>query len=83
MAGQGQEDLVQARLPEREVGDGDGGMGQGRKRVHSPLAGRRAIGVEAGRERDRIGVELHGRGERAFQHVRGGGALRGIEQADA
>src|SRR3712207_6083536 len=75
VAGQGKEHLVEARLAEREVGEGDAGAGQLRESV------RDAFGVgDSCRQRRRVGLEVHWYSERPREHPLGVGPIFGISQ---
>ncbi|MEU9845806.1 universal stress protein, partial [Actinomadura sp. NPDC048032] len=73
VAGQGEEDVVEARLGHREVVEGDPGVGQ---RGDRP---RRLLGVaDPHRQPVRIGVRARLHGQFAGEHLRRQGALPGI-----
>src|SRR5918994_5025999 len=75
VAGQGKEHLVEARLAEREVDEGDARAGQLRQSVCD------AFGVrDSCRERRRVGLEVHWYTERPREHPLGVGPIFGIAQ---
>src|SRR5918994_2118875 len=75
VAGQGKEHLVEARLAEREVDEGDARAGQLRESVCD------ALGVgDSCRERRRVGLEVHRYSERPGEHPLGVGPIFGIAQ---
>src|SRR5687767_13304036 len=63
VAGQSEEHLIEARLAEREVGDRDTGAGELREGVRDSFW----VG-DSGRERRRVGFEVHGYAECLRQH---------------
>ena len=74
--GEGEEDLVEARLAEREVGQADAVLGERGDRLGA------AVGVRARTlQRGRVGLELD-EAELAREDRLGLGALLGVEQAD-
>ncbi|CAM5269534.1 hypothetical protein STENM223S_02555 [Streptomyces tendae] len=81
VAGQREEDLVEARLAEGEVVDGDACAGQLGERpcrlVGGGVAGR---GVEPGGERHGVGFQLHLREQQVAQQPLGVGTALGVAQ---
>ena len=82
LSGEGEEDLVQAGLAQREVVHGDPRSGPAPP-APGRLFGRAPVGAapaDRGGQRHRVGVQLHRRVERERQHPLGLGPLPGVAQ---